>query len=319
MNCLVAIVGPTAVGKSRLAIELARDFHGEIVSADSRHVYRHMDIGTNKPTAGERAAVPHHLIDLISPDEPFSLAHYKELAVQAVQDIQQRGRVPLLVGGTGLYVWAVVENWQVPPVPPDAAFREGLEARAMAEGTSSVYQELERIDPTAATRIGHSNLRRMIRALEVYRATGCLPSQFWQKAAPSFPTLVVGVTVERSVLYQTIDRRVHDMLRLGLLEEVKHLLDMGYDPSLPSMSGIGYRQVAAHLRGELDLTSAVQAMKTETHRFARHQYAWFRPADPRIHWVELPEGMRSATLLVERFLRKHREPALSPGPELTRE
>ncbi len=286
MNCLVVVVGPTAVGKSELALRLAQTVPLEIVNADSRQVYRYMDIGTNKPTSSQRASVPHHLIDVVNPDETFNLAMYCQLATNAIEAIQGKGRLPLLVGGSGLYIWSLVEGWRIPQVPPNAELRCRLEARARQEGNYALFTELEQIDPVAATKIHPSNTRRIIRALEIYQMTGQPPSQLWRKEAPSFPILIIGLTLERSELYRRIDRRVDNMIETGLVREVMSLLKKGYSLNLPSMSGIGYKQIGQFLQGQLDLAIAVEQMKYETHRLVRHQYTWFHLGDKRIHWFD---------------------------------
>jgi tRNA dimethylallyltransferase len=284
---VIVIVGPTAVGKSDLALHLAQYFPAEIISADSRQVYRYMDIGTNKPSPAERAAVPHHVIDVVEPNEDFSLAMYHQLANEALKAIQQKGKLPLLVGGSGLYVWSLVEGWKIPEVPPNQQRRRQLEARAEKEASQSLYQELQDIDPMTAAKINPGNTRRIIRALEIYDATGQPPSQLQRKEAPDFPILLIGLTQERSELYKRIDWRVDKMIQRGLVEEVEQLLKKGYSPSLPSMSGIGYRQIVQFLRGEMTLPEAIDKIKYETHRLARHQYAWFRLSDSRIHWFDV--------------------------------
>jgi len=283
---VIAIVGPTAVGKSELALHLAQYFPVEIISADSRQVYRYMDIGTNKPSTAERESVPHHVIDVVEPDQDFSLAMYQRLAIKALKAIQQKGKLPLLVGGSGLYVWSLVEGWKIPHVPPDRKRRSKLEARAKQEGSQNLYQELKDIDPIAAVKINPSNTRRIIRALEIYHATGQRPSQLQRKEAPDFPILLIGLTRERSELYRRIDWRVDKMIQMGLVEEVEQLLKKDYNLSLPSMSGIGYRQICQFLQGEMTLPQAIDKIKYETHRLARHQYAWFRLGDSRIHWFD---------------------------------
>jgi tRNA dimethylallyltransferase len=283
---VIAIVGPTAVGKSELALRLAQYFPIEIISADSRQVYRYMDIGTNKPSLAEKASVPHHVIDVVNPDEDFSLAMYHQLATEALKAIQQKGKLPLLVGGSGLYVRSLVEGWKIPQVPPDQKLRRQLESRAEQEDSQSLYWELQAIDPMAAEKINPSNIRRLIRALEIYYATGQPPSQSQRKEMPSFSVLIIGLTQERSELYRRIDWRVDKMIQKGLVEEVEQLLKKGYSPSLPSMSGIGYKQIGQFLRGEMTLPEAIDKIKYETHRLARHQYAWFRLSDSRIHWFD---------------------------------
>jgi len=287
MNRLVAIVGPTAIGKSRLALRLAQTFGGEIVNADSRQVYRYMDTGTAKPTPEELTLVPHHLINITNPDESFSLAQYQELAYRAINDIHQRRKLPLLEGGSGLYVWTVVEGWQIPRVPPRPELRKKLEAKAAAIGAEKLYQELVAIDPAAAQKIDPRNVRRVIRALEVYEQTSTPFSRLQRKQAPPFASLIIGLTCDRAELYRRIDERVDRIMAQGLVREVEKLVKMGYDFTLSAMSTIGYKQIGMHLRGELSLEEAVQQVKYETHRFVRHQYAWFRLKDDRIKWFNI--------------------------------
>ena len=294
---MIAIVGPTTVGKSEFALHLAQHFPIEIISADSRQVYRYMDIGTNKPTPAERESVPHHVIDVVEPDEDFSLAMYNQLVIEALKAIQKKGKLALLVGGSGLYVWSLVEGWKIPQVLPDQKRRRQLEARAEQEGRHSLYQELQDIDPVAATKIEPNNIRRIIRALEIYHKTGQRPSQLQRKEAPGFPILVIGLTRERSRLYKKIDWRVDKMIQMGLVEEVEQLLKKGYSPSLPSMSGIGYKQIGQFLRGEVTLSQAIDTIKYETHRLARHQYAWFRLGDSRIRWFDTSEAEAKANVV----------------------
>jgi tRNA dimethylallyltransferase len=289
MKPLIAIVGPTALAKSKLALNLAQGFDGEIVSADSRQVYRYMDIGTAKPSLEEQSLVRHHLIDVVDPDDDFSLALFHQLANQALKAISRGGKIPFLVGGSGLYIWSLLEGWSLPQVPPHPDLRRNLQARAQAEGSDVLYEELQGLDPVAAERIDPKNMRRVIRALEVYQATGKPFSQLQQKQPPPFQILIIGLTAERDELYRRIDSRVDDMIRRGLVDEVKGLLQRGYSLSLPSMSGLGYKQIGMFLQGELDLRSAIQNIKYETHRFARHQYAWFRLSDERIHWFDIKQ------------------------------
>ena len=286
MECLVAIIGPTAVGKNEIALHLAQNFPAEIVSADSRQVYRYMDIGTNKPTLAERALVPHHFIDIVEPDEDFNLAMYCQLATEAIKATQQKGKLTLLVGGSGLYIWSLVEGWKIPQVPPNTRLRFDLEARAKQEGSYVLYKALRQIDPLAATKIHPSNTRRIIRALEIYQMTGQPPSQLWRKETPNFPILIIGLTLERAELYRRIDSRVDKMMQSGLVREVEDLLKRGYSPTLPSMSGMGYKQIVQFLQGQLSLPLAIEQIKYETHRLARQQYTWFNLGDRRIHWFD---------------------------------
>ncbi len=303
MKCLVAVIGPTAVGKSQLALRLAKDFNGEIINADSRQVYRYMDIGTAKPSHAELSLIRHHLIDLINPDESFSLAIYQKLAFEAIEDIQQRHKLPLLVGGSGLYVWSVIEGWKIPPVAPNAELRHSLEMRAKEEGGYALYQELQKVDPVAATNIMPTNLRRIIRALEICQVTGQPVSQLFQKQVPPYPVLIIGLTMQRDNLYRRIDSRVDEMIKQGLVDEVRHLMTKGCSLDLPSMSGIGYKQIGMFLQGKLDLPTAIQQMKYETHRFARHQYAWFHLDDARIHWFDARNEVENPIKsLVQKFM-----------------
>ena len=304
MNHLIAIVGPTGIGKSKLAIRLAQTFNGEIVSADSRQVYRYLDIGTAKPTLEELSLAPYHLINIVNPDEDFSLAQYQELACRAIEDIQQRNKLALLVGGSGLYVWSVLEGWGIPPVPPDLEFRHSLEEKAATVGKDELYQELAEIDPVVAQRIDRRNVRRVIRALEVHRGTGTPFSQLQNKKTLLINTLVVGLTADRAELYRRIDSRVDEMIKQGLVAEVERLMNMGYSLNLPAMSGIGYKEIGMFLRGELTLAAAIQQIKFETHRLVRHQYAWFKLNDDRIRWFGMQNKVDSdITALLAEFTR----------------
>ncbi len=303
MRPLIAIVGPTAAGKSDLALHLALSLRGEVINADSRQVYCHMDIGTAKPSIEERSMVPHHLFDIIEPDEPFSLALYQKLAGRAIDGVLSRTRLPFLVGGSGLYVWSVLEGWTVPEVPPDPSFRTDMEELARKEGERSVYRRLVQVDPAAADKIDARNVRRVIRALEVHRATGRAFSEFQRKQPPDYDTLIIGVTAPRSLLYERIDQRVEEQIRRGLVLEVKNLVDSGYGLDLPAMSSLGYKQIGQYLKGEMDLPAAILRIKQETHRLVRQQNAWFRPDNPRINWLSIEEDFktRAMALVKERI------------------
>lgn len=284
---LLSIVGPTGTGKTQLALRLAQKFGGEIINADSRQVYRYMDIGTAKPTSEQMELVPHHLFSIINPDEDFNLAQYQQLVCGSINDIHSRGKLPFLVGGSGLYVWAVLEGWVIPPVPPDAEFRRSLEERAAAGKADELYAELARVDPVAAGKIDPRNIRRVIRALEINRQKPF--SQSVKKVPPPFDSFVIGLTMERKKLYRRVDARMDDMIARGFVDEVKRLLEMGYGPALPSMSSIGYREIGQYLEGKMTQAEAVYKIKVGTHRFIRHQYAWFRLTDERIRWWEAEE------------------------------
>lgn len=301
MNPLVAIVGPTATGKSSLALELCQTLNGEIISADSRQVYRSMDIGTAKPTAEEQALVPHHLIDMADPDQDFSLALYQSKALETIDDIQRRGKLAFLVGGSGLYVWALLEGWRIPEVPPDPIFRKQLEARAKVEGGEKLYNKLKETDPAAAERIDPRNVRRVIRALEV--GLQGTPFSQLQVKHPFVDSVIIGLTTDRAGLYRRIDDRVDNMIEKGLVAEVKGLVARGYGFNLPSMSGLGYKQIGLYLQGKTDLLTAIQQIKFDTHSFARHQYNWFRLKDKRINWFEAGKDTnRAIRRFVQRFV-----------------
>jgi tRNA dimethylallyltransferase len=302
MKSVVAIIGPTAVGKSELALALAEKFGGEIVSADSRQVYRFMDIGTAKPGHQQQMRVPHHLIDLLDPGQEFSLALYQRLALKAIDTIMGRGHLPLLVGGSGLYVWSVLEGWKIPEVPSDHSLRRHLESRAQSEGGLSLYEELRALDPEASNRIDWHNLRRVIRALEVCQSTGVTFSQLQSKEPPNFTPLVIGLTTDREDLYRRIDARVDRMIDQGLVGEVKRLLDRGYHLGLPALSSLGYRQIGLFLEAKLTLEEAIQQIKFETHRLARHQYTWFRANNKRIQWFDVRQDVMPKSIeLVRHF------------------
>lgn len=284
---LIAIVGPTGIGKSRLALKLAQNFNGEIVSADSRQVYRYMDIGTAKPSRQELALVRHHLIDIMYPNEPFSLAQYQEMSNNAINGIIQRRNVPFLVGGSGQYIRAVLEGWEIPKVSPNYKLRQNLEQRAADGKAEELYRELEMIDPAAAGRIDKNNVRRVIRALEIAKSPGKSATRYNTEKKQPFRNITIGLTMDREELYHRIDARVDKMIEQGFVEEVKKLVGMGYGLDLPSMSSIGYRQIGMHLENKVSLETAVQQIKFETHRFVRQQYNWFSPKDDRIRWFDI--------------------------------
>lgn len=282
---LIAIVGPTAVGKTALAVAMAQQLGGEIVSADSRQVYRQMDIGTAKPSWAERAAALHHLLDIRDPNAEFSLATYQELATAAISDILARGRQPLLVGGTGQYLAALLEGWQIPRVPPQPALRAALEHEAAASGSSALHARLSAIDPVAATQIQPSNLRRIIRALEVYAVTGEPISAQQSRTPPLYAIRTIVLSRERAELYERADARVDAMLAAGLLDEVAALRACGYSWELPAMSSLGYVQFRPYFDEGAQLEACVERLKFDTHNFIRRQGAWFRRLPNLEHWT----------------------------------
>jgi tRNA dimethylallyltransferase len=283
---LVVIVGPTAAGKTALSIELAEASGGEIVSADSRQIYRGMDIGTAKATMEEQARVPHCLLDVVAPNQVLSLAEYQAMAYAAIAGIHARGRLPFLVGGTGQYIHAVIEGWRIPEVAPQTELRAELQMKARSEGAAALHAWLAALDPTAAARIDYRNIRRVIRALEVCLVTGQPITELQRKNPPPYGILQIGVTRPRPELYARIDRRVQRMIGAGLVDEVRRLADAGYDWELPAMTGLGYRQIGEYLRDEVTLEEAIARIKKGTRRFVQQQYNWFRLDDPAIRWVD---------------------------------
>ena len=292
---LLVIVGPTAVGKTALSLYLAHTFDIEIISADSRQIYQKFDIGTAKPTPEDLAAVPHHLVDTVAPNGMLTLAEFQEQAYATIANIHLRGRLPAMVGGTGQWVKAVVEGWGIPRVPPDYALRAELEVEAEVIGSEAFHGRLAQVDPQAAAKLDYRNVRRVIRALEVYRITGVPISELQQKKAPPYKILQIGLTMPREMLYERIDTRIDKMMEMGLLEETRRLAEAGCEWNQPAMMGLGYRQIGQHVRGEISLDEAVGLIKKETRRFVRQQYNWFRLDDDRIRWfdvsADLPTGV----------------------------
>ncbi len=279
---LLVILGPTAVGKTELSLSLAEQFNGEIISADSRLFYRGMDIGTAKPSPEEQARVPHHMIDLCAVDETLTLGEYQDRVKALIADCHQRGKLPMLVGGTGQYIKAVVEGWGIPRVGPHPELRAVLGKMPVAE----LARWLDELDPAAGQRVDKQNPRRVIRALEVILVSGRLLSELQAKTPPDWSIFKLGLFRDREALYQRIDDRVDLMLENGLEQEVRRLHEAGYGWNLPAMSGLGYRQFAPYFAGESTLAEAVERIKFETHRFVRHQNNWFQPSDETINWTD---------------------------------
>ena len=281
---LLIVLGATGVGKTQLAIQLAQRLPGEIIGADSRQIYRYMDIGTAKPTPAQQALVPHHLIDLVAPDHHLSLADYQDAANRVIEDCQARGKLPMLVGGSGQYISAVEEGWTIPRVPPNAQLRADLEDFAERNSPAALHQRLRQVDPTAAETIHPNNIRRVIRALEVQMLTGAPISQLRAKRPPPWRIFRLGLRLPRETLYPRVDARVDSMIAAGFVAEVARLLDMGYDRRLPAMSGLGYGEMAAHLLDGANIDEAIERTKFSTHDFIRQQDVWFRGHDNGIMW-----------------------------------
>ncbi len=288
---LVAIVGATGAGKSAIALDLAQRLGGEIVNADSRQVYRGMDVGTAKPSVEDRRRVRHHLYDVADPADGYNLALYQQQARETLEAIWAQGAFAWLVGGTGQYVWGLLEAWQVPDVKPDEELRARLAAFAALEGHEALHRRLAEVDRDTAGRIDGRNVRRVIRALEVFEKSGRTMSEWQRKRDPDFEFLLFGVDVPRNVLYPRVDKRVEAMFESGLIEEVQCLLAAGVPADCPAMSSIGYGQTVRYLEGQETLDEAKERTKTATHRLIRAQDQWFRRDDRRITWVRDADGI----------------------------
>jgi len=299
-HSLIILIGPTAVGKTELSLQLAERLNGEIISADSRLFYRGMDIGTAKPTSDERARVPHHLIDVADPDEIWSLAVFQQRATEIIADIHARGMLPLLVGGTGQYIRAVTEGWKPPEVEPDPRLRRVLEELGEDRGVYWLHAKLQKIDPLAAGKIDPRNVRRTIRALEVIMTTGKMFSQQRGQSDSPYHLLAIGLKRPREELYRRVDERIEAMFAAGFLEEVKGLLEVGYSPDLPTMSAIGYRECIRVVQGQLSLEQAKVEIRRATRVFVRRQANWFKDDDPDIRWFDA--GQENLATLVEEYV-----------------
>ncbi len=306
---MVAIVGPTGVGKTALAVALAGEWSIEAISVDSRQVYRRMDIGTGKPSAVERRALPHHLVDVVEPDEPYDAGRFAREAAGAVRDIRARNHWPLLVGGTGLYLRALVRG--LAPLPPaDPGLRRELRAEATARGPTALHSRLAVLDPEAAAELHPRDVVRVTRALEIVALTGqrvsALRSGAWREADSPYRVLTIGLTMAREALYARLDARVDRMLADGLAREVEALLAAGFDSNLPALQGIGYRHLAPVLTGGASLAQAVRAMKRDTRRYAKRQWTWFGH-ELGVQWVSVdPDNPGSATDMVKKLIERAR-------------
>jgi tRNA dimethylallyltransferase len=299
---LVVIVGPTAVGKTEISIKLAEQFKAEIVSADSMQFYIGMDIGTAKPTLADRERIPHHLIDIVNPDEPMSLAVYQKAAQKAIRNIHKIGKLPILVGGTGQYIRAVIEDWSIPVQEPDYKLRTLLIRWGDEIGADGLHNRLAVLDPLSASRIDPRNLRRTVRALEVSLKTGIRFSDQRGKLDSRYDLLLLGLKCERNELYIRIDTRIESMLTKGFIDEVDNLLMKGYSPDLPAFSAIGYREIIEYLNEEISLQEAVVVIKKRTRQFVRRQANWFKENDPGIKWFETrDETINSMVEAIEYF------------------
>ncbi|NIV10487.1 MAG: tRNA (adenosine(37)-N6)-dimethylallyltransferase MiaA [Aliifodinibius sp.] len=301
---LIVILGPTAVGKTALSLSLAERFDGEIISVDSRLFYRGMNIGTAKPSPEDLKRVPHYLIDVANPDEVWSLGKFKRHALACIEEIHNRRRVPFLVGGTGQFIRAITQGWVVPELKPDEQLRNVLNRWVDDEiGPEGLYERLTMVDPVAAKKILPGNVRRTIRAFEVIFKTGKRFSELRKREPVPYRILQIGLNRPRDELDKRIMERVDRMMEQGFLEEVKVLLENGYDRNLPSMSALGYRQLSAHLTGEMTLTAAVEEIKKVTKKFYRRQMTWFKPNDPQITWFDMSDSTEDEVeKLIDQFV-----------------
>jgi tRNA dimethylallyltransferase len=288
---LLVLVGPTAVGKTELSLQLAERFSCEIISADSMQVYRGMDIGTAKASIEERERIPHHLIDIVQPDEPFTVTDFQMHAEKKIEDISARGRLPFLVGGTGLYVQSVTYGYDFSEGGADEEFRNRLQKVATEQGGEVLLEQLKKIDPESAARIHPNNHRRLIRALEIHRLTGKTMTEHLaeQKLESPYRTYIIGLTRDRKQLYDRVNLRVDQMIQEGLVEEVERLLHQGYSEALASMQGLGYKEMVSYINGKTSLEVALDQLKQNTRRYAKRQLTWFRRMT-EIEWFDLTDS-----------------------------
>ena len=293
---LIAVAGPTASGKTRLAIEIAKAFDGEIIGADSMQIYKYMDIGTAKPTPEERAEAAHHMIDFLEPDEEYSVADYTERAHKVIKEIASRGKLPVMCGGTGLYINSVVDDVTFGDFDTDYALREELDALAKREGAQRLLDILSEFDPESAARLHPNNLRRIIRAIEFYRVTGVTISahqKMTKERDSRYEPIMLSIAWDRQGLYDRINRRVDIMLEEGLFDEVRDMMSRGFTKQLNSMKGIGYKEVMDCINGLMSYEETVELIKQSSRRYAKRQLTWFR-RDTRIHWVSAENAVDEA-------------------------
>lgn len=295
---LLVLVGPTAVGKTKLSLTLAKQYNAEIISGDSMQVYRGMDIGTAKATPEELALIKHHMIDIHHPDEPFSVAEFQERCAELIPEIHARGKLPFIVGGTGLYIESVCYNFQFSEVGSDEAFRAEQLSFAESRGAEALHERLRQVDPESAERLHPNDQRRIIRALEIFHVSGeRLSDQLKrQKKQSPYELCIIGLTMDRALLYNRIEERIDSMIELGLVEEVRSLLSAGCSPTSVAMKGLGYKQIVDYLEGRYSLEEAIRLLKRDTRHFAKRQLSWFRHMKD-IEWVDVSELAEFATHL----------------------
>lgn len=285
---LIVLVGPTAVGKTDISIKLAKELNGEIISADSMQIYKYMNIGTAKVKEDEMQGIPHYLIDIVYPDEDFTVSDYKNLANEHINDINSRSKLPIVVGGTGLYINSLVYKLSFTQVAPNNEFREVYNKIADEYGNVKIYEELKKVDQASASKININDRKRIIRALEIYHETGKPMSEYnkdFRKHNDDYDIVLIGLTMDRSMLYERINIRVDNMIEEGLIDEVEELIKMGYDRQLNSMQALGYKEIISYLYGEISLDEAIELIKRNSRKYAKRQLTWFR-RDNRIKWID---------------------------------
>lgn len=307
---ILVIVGPTASGKTRMAVELAQRHNGEVISADSMQIYRTMDIGTAKPTQEEMGGIPHHMIDVADPEEDFSVARYVEMAARCVDDVLARGKLPIVAGGTGLYIDSLLSGRTFAPFSPDSALRGELERELAEKGGQAMLEALAQVDPEAAQRLHPNDHKRIIRALEVYRSTGKTITQHnreTQAIPPRYDALTIGLAFQdRQAMWRRIDQRVDEMVAAGLEDEVRRLLTSGISPKCTAMQAIGYKEFTQALSGEMTWQEAADVVKLRSRQYAKRQLTWFG-RNPNTRWVrwddppEFEQGRRASTEYMEEF------------------
>lgn len=300
MDSVIVILGPTASGKTSLSVNLAKQINGEIISADSMQVYKYMDIGTAKPNMEEREGITHYLMDEVLPDEEFSVATYKELALNYIQLILKKGKIPIIVGGTGLYINSLIYNIDFTETVSDWNLREELTKVAEEKGNAFLHDQLKEIDPDAALRIHENDTKRIIRAIEVFKCTGetiTKHQSLSRQIPPPYNFILLGLEMNRDRLYERINQRVDAMFTDGLVNEVEKLMELGYDKSSVAMQGLGYKEVLQYLRGEITLDEVIYIIKRDTRHYAKRQMTWFRRLK-QIHWIQVDNYENTKEIII---------------------
>ncbi|HEY8500877.1 MAG TPA: tRNA (adenosine(37)-N6)-dimethylallyltransferase MiaA [Clostridia bacterium] len=305
MHPVIVIAGPTASGKTAQAVYTAKKLNGEVVSADSMQIYKYMNIGTAKPTENEMDGVRHHMIDVVTPDEPFNVAMYKEMAERCIRDILDRGKLPIVAGGTGLYINSLIYNIRFSETICDESFRSRMRKLADEEGPEALHEMLKKVDPESAERIHFNNVKRVIRALEVYEYTGkpiSWHNEQSRSVPPGYRYIVFVLNMDREQLYRRIDERVDKMIEDGLISEVKSLLERGMSPGSIALQGLGYKEIIAYLKNEMTLDEAIHILKRDTRHYAKRQLTWFRSVKDAV-WIEGGSGnLEKNTKIIKEYL-----------------